>query len=346
MSALPSITPDVNWVDRIQPAYKDDGEPSFLKDGVLIEGIYTDVPNDVYHELPALSSTGLKTAAKSLAHYFRNYKSGIERTLSTTQIKTFDTGSFGHELILEPKGFDSRYSRDLCKREFDQDESICFTVDKIKAYLKENNLKVSGTKSELVKRCIDHDPDCPVWDAMVLKHHLANSNKKIVEPIVWDDAHRIQQTHLSHPYANAIIQDGYAELTIIAKCPITGMMLKVKFDYVRPDGVAADVKTSRCAHPAKFARQCADLNYDIQQVFYTYVASLCGVEIDAFSFIVIEYQEADICEVFELCSGDIFEAEKNMMKGLRAISEAEKTKKWDGYSKDKEVTVISLRRFT
>ena len=63
MSALHKVEEDKaysNWQERALPAYDDEGVENFLdEDGELIEGIYLDMPNDVYHALPALSSSKL-----------------------------------------------------------------------------------------------------------------------------------------------------------------------------------------------------------------------------------------------------------------------------------------------
>lgn len=343
MSALLQNYDDsYSWVDGIQPAYDENGGKNFLdENGELVAGIYTDLENDVYHSLNALSSSGLKTSKKSMAHYYRNYKSDIERKRTTTMTNTLDTGTLAHELILEPEKFYEHWARDIKPSDFDE-STLLVTVDSIKKYLKENSLKVSGSKDELIKRCFDHDPDCNVFGVKQIKHRLENSGKTIVDAIVWDDAHRIQKSHLNNPMANWIVSEGYAELTMIAKCPETDMWLKVKFDYIREDGIASDVKTSRCANPAKFARQCADLHYDYQQVFYTYVANLCGVTIEAFSFIVIEYAEADICEVMEISERRISKVQSEFMESIMELQEAIETDTWTGYNKKGGVTVIDI----
>lgn len=341
-----------SWVDMVQPAFNEKGEPNFLTNGVITDGlyesgelnvgIYTDLPNELYHSLPALSSTGLKTFAQSPRHYYREYKSDIERTRTLQQERTFGTGSLGHELILEPDGFYDRYASELNIHDYKDDTEIAVTLEQIKKYLKSEGIKTSGTKAELVKRAFQHDPNCKVWDVIKEKHAIANKGKAMVDSVVWNDAHRIQQTHLDHPISNQIISGGYAELTMIAKCQETGMWLKIKFDYVRPDGIAADVKTSRSANPSDFARQAKQLHYDLQQVFYCYVASLLGVHIDAFIFLVIEYINADICEPIEIDERDVQSARELFKEKLHELHVAEENDDWKGYNYLNSVNVIRL----
>mgnify|MGYP003659452477 CR=1 FL=1 len=101
------------WVNFAKPAYLPNGDPTYLdKSGELIEGIYTEMPNDVYHALDALSSSGLKTFFVCPAKYKRDYLSNITRKRTNAQMRTFDAGTYGHELCLEPHGFYERYFRD------------------------------------------------------------------------------------------------------------------------------------------------------------------------------------------------------------------------------------------
>lgn len=101
------------WFNTILPAYDDLGNPNFLdSNGDLVEGIYSGVPNSVYHELDAHSSSLIKELAKNTpAHVFRQYFSNEERKRTAAQRNTLDTGTYGHELILEPIGFYDRYFR-------------------------------------------------------------------------------------------------------------------------------------------------------------------------------------------------------------------------------------------
>ena len=102
-----------NWVEQASPSYVN-GVPTYLDaQGELIEGIYLDMPNDVYHALPALSSSKLKKFIDSPAHYYREYLSSITRKRTTAMQNTFDAGTHAHTLVLEPEGYYERYFRDV-----------------------------------------------------------------------------------------------------------------------------------------------------------------------------------------------------------------------------------------
>lgn len=365
-------TTNQNWFDNISPAYNDLGEPNFLdSQGDLIEGIYDGVPNDVYHNLDAFSSSLIKELTKNTpAHVYRQYYSDVERKRTLAQRATLDTGTYGHELILEPAGFYDRYFRVPLAADY---PAALHTAAEIKDILKEKGEKTSGTKAELIKRLTKIDKSVQIFDCILASAIIKGAglsaynealklidekkctnvisafddgklshitNKTPIDGLVWDDAHRIQSTFKSHARAKRLISNGYAELTVIARDPDTGLMLKTKFDYINKRAVASDVKTTRSANPRKFAMQCRDLRYDVQESFYKYVANLAGIPVKLFAFVSIEYLEADICEVFELKRSRQITADNDMRDGLRMLKECLDTENWFGYSKNDEIMVI------
>lgn len=372
MNALAKKSESIEvWTNRIQPAYIND-LPTFLdEDGDVIEGIYAGVPNDVYHALPAYSSTLIKELVKTTPqHAFRKFFSNVERKRTSAQRNTLDTGTLGHELILEPEHFSSRYFRVPLAKEH---PNALTTIKQLQDTLKDAGLKITGTKPELVERVKEQLPNTPVLDVIIEEAYVSAvgqtaydkakelvaekkasniyeafsdgllteyTSKLPMDGLVWDDAHRVQETFLTHERAKKLINNGYAELTVIARDPETGLMLKVKFDYINKNAIASDVKTTRSANPHKFRLQCRDLAYDVQEAFYKYVANLQGIPVSIFAFIAVEYLEADICEVYELSSNVQARAKVKMLKAVKCLENCLSKNSWHGYSKNKEVMVL------
>lgn len=362
---------ETNWFEAIQPAYTD-GKPNFLdENGDLVPGIYSGLENDVYHGLPAYSSSLIKLLAKKTpAHALREYFSDKERKRTLTQVRTLDTGTLGHELILEPEGFNSRYFRLPLHTDF---SDMLFTADEMKAKCKELKLKVSGTKSELTERLLAHDPSIRIFDVIMLNHLQQGAGeaavaeakaaverkqcssvvrafeiddvkrlakKQPVDGLVWDDAQSIFESFSKHPRARKLISNGWAELAVIVKCPVTGLWLKCKFDYINKLAIASDVKTTRTCDPVKFVFQCKDLRYDVQESYYKYVGNLAGIPVNSFAFIGIEYAEADICEVFETSKRRQSIANADMHSALEVLKTCLETDDWHGYSRFGEIIVL------
>lgn len=336
-----------NWVEQASPSYVN-GVPTYLDaQGELIEGIYLDMPNDVYHALPALSSSKLKKFIDSPAHYYREYLSSITRKRTTAMQNTFDAGTHAHTLVLEPEGYYERYFRDVMPIDY---PDALHTAVQIEAALVKLGLKKSGTKAEKIARLVAADPTAEVFEDIQQREYAKQGTKGVVifegeevttyggkipvDGQVWDDAHRAAKTTRQHKEANAYISNGLPEVAIFQRCPKTNLMLKVKFDWLRFDDDAVDLKTTLSTRPEKFARQLNDLHYDAQQEFYKYVARLAGIIIRAFTFVATEYVHADICQPYNLSRARSIRASEMVQTGLKDMAECVKTGVWYGWSKE------------
>ncbi len=382
-----------DWSSHAKNAYDANGNATFFDaNGDLIEGIYLNMPNDVYHSLPAMSSTAMKKFMDSPAIYARHYLSDVNRKRTLAQKRTLDAGTYGHELCLEPEGFYNRYFRDLVPADCPDalqstaqieaalvsaglsagenkddklarllranpavDVSTLKTIKDIEAELEKCGLSKSESKLDKGYRLLAADPTAQVFDVLFMQNRLKHGAPKAIkvqdedcmtygdklpiDGIVWDDAHRVQLTVRSHSQANAELQNGLPEVAIIARCPMTEMMLKVKFDWLRFDGAAADVKTTRDTKPEKFKRQMQDLNYPTQQAFYCYVAELAEVVIDRFVFIAVEYLNADICQPYELSERASQSARRELMGSFKRFLKCKQTNNWYGWS-EQDCTIV------
>ncbi|MBD1389417.1 PD-(D/E)XK nuclease-like domain-containing protein [Neiella sp. HB171785] len=335
---------DDSWLDCIQPGYDELGQPNFMTPtGDLVTGIFVDIPNEVYHSLPALSSSGLKKFRVSPAHYYREYMSDIERKRTTVQQRTLDAGTYGHELVLEPDGFYDRYYRGIVESQMEK--GVLFTADDLKKELIELGAPHSGKKDELAKRLLKLAPEKKIFTVMQEELAKANPDKQLIDGVVWDDAHRIMDSVYKSVDAPVLLEDGFSELTVIATCPMTGLILKCRFDRLRRDAVASDVKTTMDASPEGFRRQIEKLGYHLQEAFYTHVARAAGIPIEHFWFIAVEYQQADICEVYEIGPKG---KQKSMFQFLQHLNEfkaVSEDEDWYGYSKDRTAKTIELSRW-
>lgn len=337
-----------DWYKRAVPAYDSNGQENFRdENGDLVEGIYLDMPNDVYHSLPALSSSALKKFIESPAHYFREYLSNVSRKRTLGMQRTFDAGTHAHTLILEPEGYYKQFFRDVLP--VDYPDSLT-TAAQIEEELVKRNLKKSGTKAEKTARLLEADPSVLVFDAIAEKYYAkigvkseamwegnpvtTYGGKIPVDGQVWDDAHRAANTTRNHSEADNYFQFGAPEVAMIAKCPITGLMLKVKFDWLRHDDDAIDMKTTQSTKPEDFKRQIFNLHYDVQQEFYKYAALLQDITIRSFVFVATEYVNADICQPFELPQKYINLASNKVQKSLKEIKKCMETGNWYGWSKE------------
>jgi len=330
----------VPWQKRVKTGFNAKDEPNYLNDkGELVEGIYIGIPNELYHALPALSSSMLKTFAVSPAHYYRNYLSDIDRKRSVALQRTLDTGTLSHELVLEPHGFYDNY---CCALDPLEHEDALKTLASLSDKCAELGLKKSGKKEDLIKRLLDHDEQLKkvIWDCIVNEYEKINQGKIVVDHIVWADAIRSAETTLANPLAKNLFSKGLPELTVISYCPIHNMWLKCRPDWLRYDLVAVDYKTTRDSSAKFFAKQSQDLNYPIQAEFYKLTMSLQGIHVSDFIFVANEYLNADICKVYTL--DDIWSESAHIqtISLLEELASCVTQNDWYGYDRCFEIETL------
>lgn len=404
----------------IIPGYDSEwGVKNFLDDkGCPIAGIYSDVENDDYHAIPAISSSMVKKFKQSPKHYKRSYLAKVIRNKTTSTQRSLDCGTVTHGLVLEPERTTGLWWYHINAVDY---PDALDTTDQIKAAITALGEKPKGArKDDLIAQLLALDPTAKVLDDMDRKHimgwlltkdlpwlkvdrskypdgletveqitdaivqagntpaagadlftlagqlkalkpelailplldrewqstvHQTDEYKSyvstwVLDPVLYDDANRAYKSVQENEFARALLSDGVAELTIIAKDPKTGLWLKAKFDWLRYDLIAVDLKTTRDTHPDSWAYQAKDLGYDIQEAFYTYVASLAGIQIKSFPFVVVEFADIDNCEVYEIGPGRRGKAKIELRDLLDGMEQCLSTDKWYGYSKQSGVSAV------
>ena len=242
--------------------------------------------------------------------------------------------------------------RERCVRLMPQlDLSELKTISALDMALEDNGFNKAESKLDKSYRLMANDPNALVFDYVFSQNRLKHGEcitkvdeqnesfevygmKRPIDGIVWDDAHRVQATVLKHTEGSLYLTQGLPEVAIFARCSTTGMMLKVKFDWLRFDNDAVDLKTTLSAKPEEFRRQLLKLHYDIQAAFYTYVAGLMGIVVDDFTFVAVEYLHADICQPYTLSRKLKIKANSKLQQALKEFHQCNSTNRWYGYHKE------------
>lgn len=101
---------------------------------------------------------------------------------------------------------------------------------------------------------------------------------------------RIRQKIEKHKVARGMLQTGDREWSGFAKCPMTGLGLRCRPDFMdRNVGIVMDVKTTTDARREVFNRKVQELDYDLAAWMYLHVASLVeGTNFDQFYWLAVE----------------------------------------------------------
>lgn len=167
-------------------------------------------------------------------------------------------------------------------------------------------------------------------------------------PVHVDDyqvAHVMADKVRDHPTAGPLFASGSAELSLVATDPETGVRLKARPDWVKPDGnrlTIVDYKTSTTSDANAFSRKAADYGYHIQDAWYRRVAQLLKLDADPrFLFVVQEKEAPYEVSVFEYQDPiDKAESERQMREAIGIYRRCSAEGKWPGRSPD--ITPIFL----
>ncbi|MCQ2957268.1 MAG: PD-(D/E)XK nuclease-like domain-containing protein [Candidatus Gastranaerophilales bacterium] len=286
------------------------------KEGMKIDKncIIRNMPSEVYHSLPALSNSGLKTLIDCPAKYYYKYLSG---EYEPKERPSFKIGKAVHCYLLEGrKKFEQTYWHnpyneltkpeliDLLKTKHGYDDSIkkYLVVDLMQILLDENGItpkEIHLNKSEL--------------NQVVCMTKTAKNDTKT---------------------KNALSQKGESELSIFWKDEKTGVMLKCRPDFMPYDCLnVPDYKTTESANPRNFYKKFIEYGYHIQAAMYRMgIKAVTGIEVQNFFFIAQEKEPPYITQIYLNCDELLTYGEKAIYNAIEKYKECEEKGLWGGYS--------------
>jgi hypothetical protein len=236
----------------------------------LAPGLYFGLPDETYHALPYLSSTGIKNLLVSPMDFWATssmnplYASMTKREES----EAMKIGKAYHKRILE--GADAFYEN-YCE-EFDQESAAgsLKTADDMKEVLARFGLPQSGTKAVLKERIKSVAPGAEFYDDIYDMWYQDTAKDKIV--LNADLIARIEIAAANiekHPHLSKCFTGGYPEVSIIWE--EEGITFKSRLDYLKPRAVI-DLKTFDNSMKKPIDRAIyyamASNKYHIQSAFY------------------------------------------------------------------------------
>lgn len=241
----------------------------------LPEGIYFDLPEDIYHADTALGSTSIKELAK------KPCKWQYDRLRPREEINSEHLvwGRAWHCRVLEGKeAYDSRYAKPPSPEDY---PDALTTTDSIKDFLRQHGQKVSGNKPDLIRRAKELDDCPPFFDDILAQWREAHPDHQEItdrQKIEIEDAVANMQRD---PVLQAVMDagsliNGAAEMSIFYVHE--GIRRKARFDYSlgpaggRVKSLVVDLKsftTFKGGNDEEAAiRKVYDECYDVQAAYY------------------------------------------------------------------------------
>ena len=141
-----------------------------------------------------------------------------------------------------------------------------------------------------------------------------------------------------------IIMDlpGRNELSVYAKDPETGVLVKCRFDRLLDCGIAADLKKTRDARPDAFTKAIDNYRYYVQAAFYMDVYKWAtGETLQAFKFIAIEESAPHGCRVYPIDELSIEFGRMAYRTALNTYADCLAKDNWPAYAEEEQEIGIS-----
>lgn len=164
--------------------------------------------------------------------------------------------------------------------------------------------------------------------------------KYICKTSEYEDAASMRDGIYRNPTARRLLSGGNAEQTIRWRDPETGVLLKCRPDYLRPDGVVVDVKTFTDLSKDSIERQIARMKYHWQSAFYLEGANtVMGTDSTMFAHLFVD-TEAHIARVVVLEDAALEKAQRELAPLLDSYAQCMKSNLWAGYPD--EILTVTL----
>lgn len=170
---------------------------------------------------------------------------------------------------------------------------------------------------------------------------LAARGIEVVTDADWSLAIAMNGAVRQHPEAAALLKQGKAEQSFWWDDSDTGLRCKCRPDWLRPDGIVVDLKTTTDASPAGFAKSCATFRYHVQASHY-----LAGLPAERFIFIAVEKTYPYAVGVYQLDADAMQRGDELRKQNMRMIADCRAINEWPGYSNTIETLSLPKWAFT
>jgi hypothetical protein len=161
---------------------------------------------------------------------------------------------------------------------------------------------------------------------------LANHGKRILKAEDMDAIKEILKSVSSHKTARSLLTGGAAEESYFDQCPETGLVRKVRPDFLRQGHMIVDVKTTEDASADTFMRSVAKYMYHLSAAYYLDVVSnVMGQNFDQFIILAVEKKPPYGVAVYLLDEGAIDAGRFLYQKALKTLKGCKDTGIYPGY---------------
>lgn len=202
----------------------------------IVDGIYFDLPEAVYHAVPRISASGLQKLCVSPATFWRGSWLDPEAPeLDEEQTKAQMLGKAYHCARLEPERFHQTYCRKPEKEDFAGQKLLTSDVA-VKAALKElGATQTIGNESlvERAQRLVDEGETRPIWTLIMDAHEQERAGRIALEGRYFDQIVTDMERIRGQGEIAELLTGGQPEVSVFWTDQ-HGLKCKCRFDYLAP----------------------------------------------------------------------------------------------------------------
>lgn len=202
------------------------------------DGIYDDMEDDEYRDIPLRHYSVIKHGRRSMEHMLM-----AEQDTEHKETDEMLVGNVAETMIFEsPEELDLRYA-------------------KVPDNLYQGVVTKAGEPAKNPAVTVEGKARLKEWEGSL------EEGCQIVPGKVWDRAEGINEAVRAHPIAQGLIEQGKSQVTVIWTDPASGERLKGRLDRWIP-ALIVDLKTCDNVDEEFLRRQIDQLGYDIQAAMY------------------------------------------------------------------------------
>ncbi len=136
-----------------------------------------------------------------------------------------------------------------------------------------------------------------------------------------------ESVRLNNSAVELLDASGYVEIAVFSTDPITGVLVKCKFDKLLTDLRSVDLKTTQDLRD--FAKSVANYRYHVQQAYYSDVfAWATGLQLESFDFLAVEKEAPNASRIFRLDTPSVDYGRKLYRQALDLYAECLQRNDW------------------
>lgn len=145
-----------------------------------------------------------------------------------------------------------------------------------------------------------------------------------------DHVSGMQESVYSNPCAAILLEaPGWCELSAFVECPVTGVLIRARYDKIIEGGVLVDLKKTQDIEYSAFQRSVGRYRYHVQDAFYSRVYELItGEKPKSFKFLCVEEQSPHASKIYSLDDEAKLVGARHALKDANVYADCNKRGEW------------------